>query len=119
MPLRGAASPMTLTVGTFWSAVDAREPPESLPVTSPSPSACAAGDESARGSVCRSKGLGEGGASVFLRRSQNVTLVPLLRARTYHTSLRLSADVTILNQPYPRPALATYACLDRVAASRC
>ena len=45
MPLRGAASPMTLTVGTLWSAVDAREPPESLPATSPSPSACATGDE--------------------------------------------------------------------------
>jgi len=29
--LRGAASPRTLTVGTFLSAVDAREPPDSFP----------------------------------------------------------------------------------------
>jgi len=64
------------------------------------------------------KGLGEGGSSVTLSRSQNVTLASLLRARTYHTSLRLSADVTILNQPYPRPALATYACLGRIAEAR-
>ena len=31
MPLRGAASPTTLTVGTFLSAVDAREPTDSFP----------------------------------------------------------------------------------------
>ena len=31
MPLRCAASPRTLTVGTFRSTVDAREPPDNFP----------------------------------------------------------------------------------------
>ena len=56
MPLRGAASPTTLTVGTFLSAVDAREPPDSFPAAravSFPVGISGREDESARGSVSK------------------------------------------------------------------